>query len=200
MEQKTKKCTSCLEVKTIDSFHKQAGGLHGVQSNCKICESTRNSEYAHSVEGVFSGIYKTQVKASKTRGHIPPEYTKQELIDKYSNTELFTNLYTAWVESGYLKGLRPSFDRKNDDLGYSFDNIMLTTWSKNYRKANRDQKSGKLRSNHKVVYQYTLDGKYLKDFTSIAYASRSTGVPKSSISNCCSGKYETAGGFKWKLK
>lgn len=59
--------------------------------------------------------------------------------------------------------------------------------------------------NHKVeplievkIYQYTTDGRLIKEYNSIGEASKETGALESSISSCVSGKYKTASGFVWK--
>lgn len=54
--------------------------------------------------------------------------------------------------------------------------------------------------NSKAVLQYTLDGKFLKEFISIRDAARKTGISRSVIKNCCSGILKTGKGFVWKFK
>lgn len=55
-------------------------------------------------------------------------------------------------------------------------------------------------SNNKKILQYDKEKNFLKEWSSIAEASRKLGLSKSSISLCCSGKYKTCGGFIWKYK
>ena len=50
------------------------------------------------------------------------------------------------------------------------------------------------------VLQYTLDGDFLKEFSSITQASEETGIVNASISQTCRGRAKTAGGFQWKYK
>lgn len=50
------------------------------------------------------------------------------------------------------------------------------------------------------VKKLSLEGKLLKEYPSIKDAAKETGLPHSSISFCCSGRYQTAGGYKWKYK
>lgn len=49
----------------------------------------------------------------------------------------------------------------------------------------------------KKVYQYTLEGKWIAEFTSVSEASRITGISKTCISRCCRGEREQTGGFLW---
>lgn len=65
------------------------------------------------------------------------------------------------------------------------------------------QRSSISRINHplksKAVLQYSLNGEFIKEYPSIAEASRQNGRNRH-IGECCSGKEETACGFIWKFK
>ena len=50
------------------------------------------------------------------------------------------------------------------------------------------------------VRKFSLEGEFLKEYPSIKAAAKETGLPHSSISFCCSGRYHTSGGYKWKYK
>ena len=52
----------------------------------------------------------------------------------------------------------------------------------------------------KRVYQYTLDGDFVKEYPSISEASRQTGVCLSCISKCCKNEQKQSGGYIWKFK
>lgn len=52
--------------------------------------------------------------------------------------------------------------------------------------------------NFTPVNQYSLIGEYVATFESIKNASDATNTNPSSISQCCTGKYKTAGGYVWK--
>ena len=52
--------------------------------------------------------------------------------------------------------------------------------------------------NNKEVCQYTLNGTYIKTYTSITMAEKETGATK--IGMVCAGKRKTSGGFIWKYK
>lgn len=51
----------------------------------------------------------------------------------------------------------------------------------------------------KTVYQYTVDGEFVREWFSATEAQRQTGWNHSNIAKCCLGKkrYYTAYGFKW---
>jgi hypothetical protein len=49
------------------------------------------------------------------------------------------------------------------------------------------------------ILQFSMDGKFIKEFSSISEANR-CGFPQSSICRCCNGLYPNAAGFKWEYK
>ena len=51
----------------------------------------------------------------------------------------------------------------------------------------------------KRVLQFTNNNQFLKEYISVAEASRQTGVHKGHIAECCRGKLKSAGGYIWKL-
>ena len=54
----------------------------------------------------------------------------------------------------------------------------------------------------KPVMQYTKDGQFIAEYPSQMEAFRQTGVKRSNIGQCCTGKeqHKSAGGFMWKFK
>ena len=52
----------------------------------------------------------------------------------------------------------------------------------------------------KKVIQYTLDGKYIKEWDSLTDIQNELGFCRSNISKCCEGKYKQANNFIWKFK
>lgn len=54
------------------------------------------------------------------------------------------------------------------------------------------------RAQSKEVEQYDLQGNLLNIFYGTKEAERSTGINQGNISKCCTGRYKSAGGFKWK--
>ena len=49
----------------------------------------------------------------------------------------------------------------------------------------------------KKVYQYSLDGIFLKSYDSLSSASKDTGINFKLISKCCLGSQKTCGGYQW---
>lgn len=52
----------------------------------------------------------------------------------------------------------------------------------------------------KPVYQYTLDGEFVREWESMCEVKRELGYSDRHISECCKGKLKTAYGFLWKYK
>lgn len=66
----------------------------------------------------------------------------------------------------------------------------------------KEHKEAFLKSNRKEVYQFSLDGNFIKKWDSIfeALQALNKNTRSSSISECLSGRNKTAYGFIWKLK
>lgn len=52
----------------------------------------------------------------------------------------------------------------------------------------------------KPVYQYTIDGKLVKIYKSLAEASKINNCSRGNISQCCLGSYKTSHGFVWRYE
>ena len=52
----------------------------------------------------------------------------------------------------------------------------------------------------KAVYQYSLDGKFIKEWDSCSSAEKALGITLGNIISACCGRIKTAGGFQWRYK
>lgn len=96
------------------------------------------------------------------------------------------------------------YDRTNNSLS----NLEWVTRSENQYHAVRkdgrnhakiwEHKKGKNHPSSKKVYQYTLDGEFVREWDSTMDIQRELGVNNSHISKTCVGKYSHAGGFVWR--
>ena len=195
-----KTCTNCHKEKPLLEFGKKKSHIDGLASECKDCNLIRQSIRSKMKDGVTLKAYGHQKENSLRRNHKPPEYSLKELRDWAYLHPIFHELYDKWVRSGYKKMLKPSFDRTDDYLCYSLNRLTIMTWQENKDKWNADRKSGVNNKHSKVVVQMNLDGALIKEFHSGHEASRQTGVNRGNISSCCTGRYKTVGGFKWKYK
>lgn len=180
-------CSKCSAPLTNNSY-RDCTTSSGYSSWCIDCSDFYSLERGRTIEGVIKTIYDSQVSNSKGRGHEAPNYSKQDLLNYCLSSSRFIELYNAWVESEYLKDLKPSIDRLEDNKGYSFGNIRVTTWLCN-----------KLKGEHqrmKPIAQYTKQNKLVKKFNGLNEAIRETGF--GGIKDVVTGRRKTAGGFKWK--
>ena len=195
-----KRCTRCEEYKSFGAFSKHKRMADGLHNWCKEC----NKAHSRQPRQKLMGMYGDQTYRSKKRGHQPPTYTRDDFTNRYLNDKTYIKLHRAWVDSNYDTALAPSFDRINNDFGYTFDNIELMTWGENHDNKNRDHRAGRLSVGtckaHVAVNQYTKDGEFIQSFVSQHEASRVTGIRRGGISSCVRGECKSAGGFLWKRK
>ncbi len=189
-----KKCPICDK---YNSFNKR-------ESICKKCSYIKNLKINRTKKGLLKRIYYEQRHSSKLRNHIMPSYSIEEFIETYIENITFNKLYYEWVKSEYDKWLKPSFDRKNDSLSYSFSNFNnWVTWKENKLKFEIAMRNGEIihkKNPQKKVAQYSFDGELIKIHTSINQASRSMGKKNNAsyIKRVCDSKSKYAYGFKWK--
>lgn len=163
-----KQCSDCNQIKPYSDFNKKSSGKDGYEIRCKKC---RNIKYKKgSLEAVVRKIYLTQLSNSVKRGHVPPNYTLEELTNWVSKQPHWSNLYQNWKDSDYKRKLAPSVDRLDNSLPYSLSNIQLTSWEDNLNNANRDTKDNILQRNQRPVRALNKDGTVHKEYASIANA------------------------------
>ena len=80
-------------------------------------------------------------------------------------------------------------------LNNDINNLRKILMSDNVKAALYEQKTNKT---VKSVAQYTLNGEFLKDYSSAAEAVRCLNLDSSTISKVCRGKNKTHGGFIFK--
>ncbi len=162
----------------------------------KNCYSER--PYERTEYGLCYRIFYDQCKSSKMRKHPEPEYTKDELAIWIKSQDNFINLYNDWVQSNYTSDLRPSCDRLDNSLGYSFTNIELITWKENQLRANIDTISGTIGSSQVKVFQYNIDGSFKKEYKSMSLAAKAESIfDQRNISSCCRNLIPTAYKYYW---
>ena len=85
-------------------------------------------------------------------------------------------------------------------LNNCVDNLEWATHSENTLHAYKLGMINNTGCSHKKVIQYDLNGVELNRFKSMADASRETGISRTGIIGCCSGRYETSGNCRWKVE
>ena len=163
-----KTCSKCNQEKSLDCFHKQKIGKNGYRANCIQCEI----DYSRLPNNVASIMYSSQLLASKQRGHDAPSYTREEFKEWALAHPEFKRLYELWKSSGYLVELKPSFDRLNEHIGYSFENLQCITYKENKNLHYARTKSGETTKRCFAVDQFDMHGNFIQRFHSINAAVR----------------------------
>ena len=194
-----KKCAACgreLDLSMFYSVKLRGGRKIGA---CKYCHSERMRSYRRTEHGKIVEIYSKQKKRSKKKGWDGPLYSFDEFKEWVLGNDNWKSLYNEWVNSGYDVNKTPSVDRIDDYDIYKFGNIRLVTWEQNNIKANKDRKNGNNNKVNKAVIMYSKDGEYIREFHSLAAASRFTGVYYSQISKSIK-RGGTCAGYVWEFK
>lgn len=197
---KTRKCTECGEIKSIDLFYNNSFVSHGKFTKCIDCVNIIKKKQRRTVDGLIYYMYSNQQTNSKKRNYPQPEYNRKELKEWIIVQPNFYSLYDKWVDSNYNTDYKPSVDRIDDYKSYTLDNIQLTTSFKNIDRSYKDKINGINNKQSKAVLQFDLNGNFIKEFYSQAQAARDLGIDASNISRVCNGKYESIRGFVWKHK
>lgn len=86
----------------------------------------------------------------------------------------------------------------------NFDRVITNTQRQKLKELAKDRVPSdeffkKSREAHIIkIYQYDLDGNFIKEFESLTEAAKNCNSATTNISRCCKGKLHTAGGFIWK--
>ena len=88
---------------------------------------------------------------------------------------------------------KPSIDRKNANKNYIFSNCRYIELTFNSLRMN-------LEHNAKAILQFDLKGNFIREFISVAEASRFMNTSHSNINGVLKNRQKTAKEFKWKYK
>ena len=193
-----KKCNKCNEILGVSMFSLMKDGWR--LGTCKKCRGIETLTFQRTMSGLASKMYSNQKQKSERRGHNPPSYSMIELRGFLLSSSVYANLYSKWVESGYLKELKPSCDRLDDYKGYSLDNIRIVTWGENNAKYQSDRVVGVNNKQNNAVVCLSSSMEFVAEYHSQKEACRVLGISNSNISLCCKKKTYTTKGFYWRSK
>ena len=194
----TKMCTGRLcnrEKKPVTEFNKQSASKDGLQNHCRDCTKEYNDKNKEKISNqrkeahkkcpwkvIFNGI--------NQRCNNP----KDKNYKNYGGRGIKNHLTLEDVKFLYIKYKaylmkKPSIDRKDNDGNYTIENCEFIELKENSGKDKR-----------KPILQYDLNNKFIREFKSMREVQRIFKIDHSSISKCCKGNYNHAGGFKWRCK
>jgi len=192
-----KTCRTCNQAKHSSQFSLKRDTKDGLSNICKPCDILKGRRYHRTKNGLCTAIYGTQVRNSKLRGYSKPDYTRIELFDWLNAQQVFHTLFDQWALADYPKLLAPSCDRLDDYKPYTFNNLQVVTWKENNANSHKARMTGMNRKQCKAVAQLNKQGEVLATYFSIRSAARITNISQQTITQVCTGRAKTAGGFKW---
>lgn len=95
-----------------------------------------------------------------------------------------------------------NFDLINHkDKNTSNNNVSKLEWCDyQYNNTYADHNELSSKSLSKPVLQYTMNGKFVARYYGAVEAEKKTGICRVCIRDCCRGKLQSSGGFRWKLE
>jgi hypothetical protein len=103
-------------------------------------------------------------------------------------------------EWALIKGRKYSSDRKDYIQLCSSCHRKYDETEERKRKISENHKGVIYNDNRRVVVQLDQKGNKINEFPSVMSASKNTGILRTSIMNCLSGRSSNSGGFLWKYK
>ncbi len=153
-------------------------------------------EYYRSKEGVVRMAYGNMRSHSTRKGFKAPDFLFNDLLAFALKRAIFHELYALW-SIDYDIELKPSFDNLAPGTPYSLDNLEIVTFNENKRRGGNKEYKPKQFMASKVVYQFTLEGTFIKGHLGLLTAADAVGASKSAIANCVTGKSKSSFGFIW---
>ena len=175
-------CSVCESEKPITDFFRDYHASGSYSYVCKQCQNEKRRKIF--IERPWVKHYRwmrTRCLCLSTNGH---EYYKN--IKPLITIEEVKFLYER-DKAAEMK--RPSLDRKDSTKDYTLDNCQFIEMIENSRKIT-----------NKPIFQLDLKMNLIKEFVSVAEASRELKISTNSISKCANGKIQQVKGFIFKFK
>jgi hypothetical protein len=136
------------------------------------------------------------------------EYTKQKIRKAKTGTTLSdeTKLKMSKSRIGYVVSDATKDKLRKAHIGRKVSPIGIENMKKAQQAIITSERIENLRKSHShqahKIIQYNIDNSFIRKWDSIGEASKSLGIRKINISDCCKGKYgcKSAGGYKWKYQ
>ena len=167
-------------IKSLERFKKNYSKLQKVES--KIITQQLNWK------GYCVATLSKNSKTFRTNVHI---FIAKTFIDNPENKKT-VNHKNGIKTDNYIENLEWNTHSENHKHAFKTG---LRNASIPYSKAGKPEKY----PNSKTIYQYDLQGNFIKEWVSVQKISKQLGLLEKSIRCCCNHKYgyKTCGGFKW---
>ncbi len=196
---KTKICSNpkCKKEKSISKFSKNKNSPDGYSYWCKKClkeyylqnkekilkqKKERNKKYPW--KKIFQDI--------KQRCNNPKDTNYEWYGLKGTQCLIIeSQVKFLWFRDKAYEMKKPSIDRKNNNKNYTLNNCRFIEQSENSKK-----------DKYKPILQYSLDGKFIREFKSLLEAEQRLNIDSGTICQCAkrNPNNKTAGGYKWRYK
>lgn len=136
----------------------------------------------------------------KIIGEVETPHTTGRKIIQYNLKGDQVHVYESIIEAAKINGY--NYGNINRVLNQNSGTAYGYYWSyaecePTLRKEKVEKPKQWEQKTHLSVAQYTKDGKFIKNFTSIKQASEETGIKTTAIRYVCEGKHKTTGGYHW---
>lgn len=169
-----------------------------------ILYETNSQEEIIEKEKEFISLYKSTL-CNLTEGgfglvgYIPTEETKNKLSNFQKNRKRKRGYKLNLSEQGRLNiGISVSTRKVFDSTKKKISDKLKNNKNGLNHKVSEINKKKLIERSKKVVYQYSLDNKLLKEWYSVSEAARQLDFSFKCISKCCLGKLKSYKGFIWK--
>jgi hypothetical protein len=138
---------------------------------------------------------------------------KKRLSDHISESHRIKNYRCNWIKSLLNKGLKPIIEiveicslinfeeREAYHIGlYNFSELTNSDEGGQGNKNRRRELVENSNYKNKKVYQYSLNGEFIKDYKSVREASRQLSITHANITRCCNKIVKHASGFIFSYK
>jgi len=151
--------------------------------------------------------------------HSKDRYDNRKAVEQYTLEGIYIATYDSAKEASKVIGIpRGSIEncaREETKTGKGFNwkytdsqkIISKVVHEKSGRKigspsSNKGKKylPGTRNIEYKKVLQYSIEGEFLTEYSTVNLAAQSVSVGRGAIENCCLGKCKTVGGFNWKYQ
>ncbi len=178
-----KTCTKCGEEKELSEFTRDKYSKNGYTSQCKLCRNIQNIaiRIIRKTQEPWYNSYRGSKERCNSSKHIQYKDYGGRGIRNYLT---LNDVKKLWFRDKAYLMKKPSIDRENNDRDYELSNCRFI-----------ELKINSSKEKIKPILQYTLKGKFIKQWKSITDARIEYG---DSIKACLMKKTKKTYGFIWR--